>query len=83
MIATGNDDENNVSIHAPVKVRTALKPDDKITDDVSIHAPVKVRTECEFGRYSERIVSIHAPVKVRTADYNETLTLFKFQSTHP
>ena len=69
-----------VSIHAPVKVRLNVRPEEIKTCIVSIHAPVKDKIFTE--RSGSVRVSIHAPVKVRPDSHKITQDFNGFQFTH-
>ena len=55
-----------ISIHAPVKGATLLKPLLEEAGFISIHAPVKGATHPLIDDYIELAISIHAPVKGAT-----------------
>ena len=72
-----------VSIHAPVKGATWLKPYSVLSNGVSIHAPVKGATETGCVTVCAVIVSIHAPVKGATMISEKCDYKYLFQFTHP
>ena len=55
MDARESQEQQVVSIHAPVKVRQPLKKLKGKLKGVSIHAPVKVR-QAEFEKYSGKVM---------------------------
>ena len=55
----------DVSIHAPVRARPAVRKRDAVPGAVSIHAPVRARPPVETHSPRRGPVSIHAPVRAR------------------
>jgi len=72
-----------VSIHAPARGATVVRPINSYALAVSIHAPARGATKDEPIETGVRGVSIHAPARGATIT-DKAVTLAKmFQSTHP
>jgi len=72
-----------VSIHAPARVRPAIRQRQLRDDRVSIHAPARVRPGRMRRQSGQSAVSIHAPARVRRTVTAVQESAWSFQSTHP
>ena len=75
--------KKSISIHPPVWGGTKSTVSNTRRHFISIHPPVWGGTKTEFNIEPNMVISIHPPVWGGTAEYQISLNVSAFQSTHP
>ncbi len=68
-------DDEDISIHAPIKDATIIRPILVCSSSISIHAPIKDATEKAKNKGDNQNISIHAPIKDATSCTLSVFTL--------